>query len=273
MGGVTVQCNQSERVQQTVNTCSSNARVRNRDFREGRISTHLYPTIPTMSKQMSGGGSGSNVAVADGLMGPRRNSWFRPGEFHTGWNAPSGRTTPEYWDGQWEGGGLAPAPSRHTPMCGTRPLPIVRSAQAKNARNVKKKERQDHIGRQVMGAGEGPVVVSDTAEKRQNRTDAWKLLSILSEKKVENGSNPESAFSTEAANCAKLGSAFLKAAGNGERYATKKYLRAELMKTRKETGNPEYAGHLAEYASYYAAYQQEWQRRHPWLGDLRSGGE
>ena len=143
--------------------------------------------------------------------------------------------------------------------------PFIRSAAAKYARNQKKKkkERQDQIASQAKGEIEDiPKTNSDKAEKKHRRADAWKLLGPLDEKRVENGRTPEIACSLEGVVCAKLGPMFLTLASEGEQYATKKYLRPEMMKIRKETGNQEYAGHLATYQEYYNAYQQEWMRRY-----------
>ena len=150
-----------------------------------------------------------------------------------------------------------------------RPHPIARSAMAENARNQRKKKRREFIGMQSKGEeNDGHRVTPDTAEKKQNRTDAWNLLDILEEKRIENGHTPESAFSHEALACAKLGSPLLNLASGCEHYAAKKYFRAELAKANKETGDDKDAGRLAEYGKYFAAYQQEWKIRHPRLGDL-----
>ena len=127
----------------------------------------------------------------------------------------------------------------------------------------RKKERREKIGAQSKGEiGDITMTKTDTAEKKQYRTDSWKLLELLAEKRIENGRTPESAFSPEAAECAKLGPTFLNLESEGDHYAKKKYLLSDLTNTRKETGNREYAGHLAVYREHYDAYQQEWNRRY-----------
>ena len=88
---------------------------------------------------------------------------------------------------------------------------------------------------------------SDTEEKRKKREDARRLLDLLRNHWVENGKRPELAFSPGALGCAKLGSKFLDLAENGEHYSSKKCSRTEMIKKRKDLGDPMFMGHLAEY--------------------------
>ena len=130
----------------------------------------------------------------------RSNSWFRAPNFHAGGDVPAGRTTPEFWDGQWEG--------IPTPMM-VPESPIPRSAMSKHARGEKKKNRQAQISAKAEGcAWNEPTLGNDTMEKKKLRANADEILDILRNRKVEYGFEPERAFSTEVVDCAKLGSRF-----------------------------------------------------------------
>ena len=99
MGGMNLQYANSRRIHQTVNAFSAPSSVNNLDARDEHRSLHRHeprattrrPTTIRPSSQMIGGQAG------------RRGSWFQSDNFHTGRNAPSGRTTLAYWDGQREG--------------------------------------------------------------------------------------------------------------------------------------------------------------------------
>ena len=84
------------------------------------------------------------------------------------------------------------------------------------------------------------------------------MLNILVNLKADYGRKPEKAFADGAAECARLGSQFLELASTGERYASKKYLRAEMVKNRKSRGGPNFQWHLGDYQEMYASYQEEW---------------
>ena len=163
---------------------------------------------------------------------------------------PSGRNTPEYWDGDWEGG---------TQTSGAPNAAAPRSAMVKHARGAKKKERQDLISAKASGYAWGPSIPNtDAPGKSRMRADAKELLNILVNKKLEYGRHPEKAVSEGAAECAKLGSQFLELAPTGDRYAKKKFLLPEMTKQRKIRDGPHFQGHLDEYPDLYASYQQAW---------------
>ena len=172
---MTLHCNQISRVHQTVNTFASEASAPNRDSRDDNRSLHRYRPMPNLQSQMVGGPANPHPQMVCGQAG-RRGSWFQSDTFHTGRDAPSGRTTPEYWDGQWEGvteGSSSAAP----PNVHMRPKPVARPPMDKQARNQKKKERRGNIEMKSNGRiDENPRMSSDAAEKKQNRTDAWGLL-------------------------------------------------------------------------------------------------
>ena len=227
MGGLNTQYHNSSAIHQAVNTFAAPSNVNNRDEREDNRNVHRHRPYAPQPLAPSPNNPPPKNDVTDAGSG---NSWFQADPCYTGGTAPSGRNTPEYWDGNWEGTPTVPKPVEHqrtvrkttAPSPGNWSGPIVRSAAAKHARNQKKKEKQELIGLQAHGEiGDIPVVSSDNAEKKQVRAGAWKLLAILAEKRVENGRTPESAFSDEAAVCAKLGPTFLTLAQDGEHYAAK----------------------------------------------------
>ena len=106
------------------------------------------------------------------------------------------------------------------------------------------------------------LVGSDTPEKKRSREDDRRLLELLKNRWIENGKNPEATFTAEAVECARLGSTFLAMADHGEHYASKKCLRAQMMRKRKELDDITFQGHLAEYQDLYQSYQDEWRRQH-----------
>lgn len=177
----------------------------------------------------------------------RRNSWFQVSDYHAGGAAPSGSNAPEFWNGEWEGRGRPD---------GSIPKNAQRSAAAKHARNEKKKEKQELIEAKAKGNATGQKLPnSDTADKRRLRSGAADLHNIVKNKRVEYGPDPERAFPSDVVECARLGSRFLELASTGEHYATKKALRAELMRERKARGEPGYQGYLAEYQSWLGGYK------------------
>ena len=195
--------------------------------------------------------------ILDDMPGPssrtsddRRNSWFKADNFHLGGNAPSGRNTPEYWNGAWEG---------MTPTIGEVSGAPPRSAFAKHSRAQKRKDKEEVI--RAMDAGEEVELqwkCTDTPAKLCMRNDAQTLLDILRNHKSEYGREPEKAVSEGALECAKLGSKFLELASAGDHYSVKKYLRREMMKYRKEHNDQEYQGHLMEYEELHKSYLAAW---------------
>ena len=198
---------------------------------------NMYANAPTSSNAVFGGGAWPTPVqyeICPGQQGDvelytsRGNSWFQSGDCHLGGQAPSGRNTPGYWDGNWDGAQWTvqePIYKRDAP----------RSALAKHARSEKKKkDRQNIISAKATGATWGPnAPSSDTAEKKKLRDDAWELINILRSRKLQYGQGPEKAFSTGATECARLGTLFLELSSAGEHYASEKHLRAEMMKNAK----------------------------------------
>ena len=176
----------------------------------------------------------------------RKNSWFQAGDFHSGGAAPSGRNTPEFWDGTWEG--------RAAPELAPR-RPPLRSAIAKQARRDKKKEKQEQISAKAHGNVNSVLPNTDTPEKRKLRSGAADLHNILKNKRLEYGADPGRVSPQEAVDCARLGSLFLELAPNGDHYSTRKFLRAELMKERKTREDTSFQGYLAEYQSRLTEYR------------------
>ena len=155
----------------------------------------------------------------------RRNIWFQAENFHAGGRVPSGHTTPEYWDGCWEGVNVQmKAAQRVAP----------RSATSKYARGGKKKATQGIISAKAKGCARNESAPdTDTPEKKGVRTDAGELLNSLTSRKVEYGREPERYFSEGTAECAKLGRQFLDLDSAGDHYAAKKHLISEMAKERK----------------------------------------
>ena len=79
---------------------------------------------------------------------------------------------------------------------------------------------------------------------------------------IENGRSPEFCFSEEARGCARSGSTFLKLTDRGERYASTKCLRAQLMRKRKDLGSPMFTGRLEKYGDLYQIYEDAWNHRY-----------
>ena len=82
MGGMTLKCNQSQRIRHTVNTFAPGANAPYLDSREDQMNSHRYKPIPAAPKHMVGGATRSRKNVFGGQT-ERRNSWFRPGAYHT----------------------------------------------------------------------------------------------------------------------------------------------------------------------------------------------
>ena len=140
--------------------------------------------------------------------GDRRNSWFKADNFHLGGNAPSGRNTPEYWNGAW--GGM-------TPTQGDVSRAPPRSAAAKYARAQNRKDKEEAIRAKATGeVTDLRWKCTDTPEKRRMRNDAQTLLDIWRYPKIEYGREPEKAVLEGALECAKLGSKFLELSPTGD---------------------------------------------------------
>ena len=180
----------------------------------------------------------------------RRNSWFKAENYHLGGNAPSGRNTPEYWGGAWEGS---------NPWCTEASKGPTRSAATRYARAQKRKDKREVARAKAMGLGTDlQWKCTDAPEKKRMRNDAQILLDILRGHKIEYGKEPEKAVLEGARECARLGSKFLELASTGDRYSVRKYLRAELMKRRKDTNDQTYQCHLAEYEELHKSYCAAW---------------
>ena len=78
---------------------------------------------------------------------------------------------------------------------------------------------------------------TDKVEKREIRSGNQDLRNILRDKRVDYGLGQGKVFIEEVVACARSGAQFLQLASTGERYATKKYLREELTKGRKTSGD------------------------------------
>ena len=245
----------------------------------------------------TGNDDGNYQQVDESQETRRRNSWFKAESFHMGGVAPSGNATPEFRNGHWEGG---PSPSdtprrkvfhtggatssgnrtpgdwnrlgnwgssssnmlRQPPGMTSTPGSSHRSVEEKYARSSKKKEKQRLVAEQIEKGTGMALVGSDTYQKSERREDARSFLELLRNRWVGNGKDPESSFSTEAVECARLGSTFLTLAERGEHYASGKCLRSQMMRKRRELDDPMFQGHLSEYQDLYQIYQEEWHRRH-----------
>ena len=192
MGGINLQRNQSSSFHKTVNMFASQSNMHGAESQDNNRTQAAYGMHNADVMQMVGGHTG------------RRNIWFRAAEnFHTRGNAPSGRTTPEYWNGQWEGAGAGNQSGEASHI--QRPT-AQRSAASKYARIQRKKERREMIGAQAMGDVDGmPSPNTDTSGRKHQRTGAWELLGILPGKRIENGRSPGNALIREAVACAKTG--------------------------------------------------------------------
>ena len=104
----------------------------------------------------------------------------------------------------------------------------------------KKGETKTNRGKLGTGNGNG-VSRNRYGTEEKCRDDARRLLDLL-RKRWAKMENPEISLSSEAVECARLGSTFLTLAGYGEHYASGKCLRAQLMRRRKELGGPHFRG-------------------------------
>ena len=80
---------------------------------------------------------------------------------------------------------------------------------------------------------------ADTVEKIRLRSGAADVPNILKNRRSDYGIGPEKALPADVVECAKLGRSFLHLSSTVEHYATKKFLRAELMRGRKARAGPD----------------------------------